>query len=115
MGCIRIHQIDKEIAQRAPLDRFSGILREARGGRVTLTLGHDVSRERNYRDVRVMVLFFPSTDLAAGFVAIFIGHLNVALRVLAVRKEGCKSRERIYGASLLLSQSSTVEHGRRPA
>lgn len=81
MGYIRIYKVNKEISQSAPFNRFGGVLRKARSGRVALTFSHDVGRKRDDGDVWMVVLFFPGADLPAGFVAIFVGHLDVALGI----------------------------------
>lgn len=79
MGYIRINEVDKKITQNAPFNRFRGILSEARGRGVTLAFSHDIGRERDDGDVWMVVLFLPRADLAACFVTVFVGHLDIAL------------------------------------
>lgn len=79
MGHIRINKVNKKISQSAPLDRLGSILREASGGRVSLTFGHNIGRQSDDGDMGMLVFPLPGADFTTGFVAVFIRHLYIAL------------------------------------
>lgn len=79
MGYIRINKVNKKISQSAPLDRLGSVLREASGGRVSLTFGHNIGRQGDDRDMGMVVFPLPGADFTTGFVAVFIRHLYIAL------------------------------------
>lgn len=81
MGYIRINKVNKKISQSAPLDRLGSVLCEASGGRVPLTFSHNIGRQGDDRDMGMVVFPLPGTDFTTGFVAVFVRHLYIALRI----------------------------------
>lgn len=76
-----IDELNQEIAQGGPFDRFGGIPRETGGCGVPLSFSHYVCRERDHRDMGIAVLALPSANLAAGFISIFLWHLYITLHM----------------------------------
>lgn len=81
MGYIRVNKVDKKISQSAPLDRLGSVLREASGSRVSLTFGHNIGGQGDDGDMRMAVFPLPGADFTTGFVAVFVRHLYIALRI----------------------------------
>ena len=86
MRSISIGQFNQKIAQSRPFNRFGGVLRETSGCRVPLTFSHYICGERDHWDMGKAVPSLPGADLSTGFIPIFVGHLNVALK-MKVRTE----------------------------
>lgn len=88
MRCVPVDQLNQKVTQSGPLDRFGGVLCEAGGGGVPLTFSHNVCGQRNHRDMGMTVLLLPGANLSAGFISIFVGHLNIALKKQLEPKNG---------------------------
>ena len=75
----RIQQPTHRLAQILKVNRLGDVVVEAGLQALVEDVGHDVGGEGDDGHARVGVGGFPGADLAAGLVAVFAGHVEVAL------------------------------------
>jgi len=75
----RIQKLRQDQAQLLKLHRLGDVRVKARLDALGVYVTEDVSRERDDGEVRVFFFALPAADLLAGFVAVFVGHVEVAL------------------------------------
>jgi len=80
LGLIRrIQELGHDQGELFEVDRLGNIRVEARFYALGVDIAKHVGRESNDGDPLVSVLLLPAADLFAGLVAVFVGHVKIAL------------------------------------
>lgn len=74
-----IEEVDHDVFELLELDRFRDIRVETDFGALGIDVAEDVGRESDDGEGRVRIRPFPFADFATGLIAVFIGHVKVAL------------------------------------
>ena len=81
-----IEQIDHDALELLELDRLRDVGIEADVGALGVYVAEHVGRQRDHGDGPVRVGALPYADLATGLVAVFVGHVEVALGTVSIIK-----------------------------
>ena len=84
---IRIQKGSQHSAEDLEVDRLGNIGVKPRFSTLRVHVAQDVRRQGDDGQVRVLVFSLPAADFLTGLVAVFIGHVEVALRVSASVQE----------------------------
>lgn len=110
----RVHERHEHGAELLEIDRLGDVAVETRVDALLVDIAEDVGGERDYRLVLLAGALLPAPDFLAGLVAVFVGHVQVALWV--GRLLICSRGDWVLGVGMMgrRSRSWLVEYRMRP-
>jgi len=85
-GIGRVHERHEHCAELFEIDGLGEVAVEAGVDALLVDVAEDVGGERDDGLVRLLGAFFPSAQLFARLVAVFVGHVEIALEGVRVSK-----------------------------